>query len=87
MKQYMFTSVLCCALTAPAAAASLVNNDGEARVLVITEGGKKSELVVGAGETIGLCSTGCFLTMPNGDREVLTGDEALEIVNGHLRYQ
>ena len=71
----------------PAISATAVNKDGEPRTLLVTEGGDRSELSVGAGETVEFCSAGCFVTMPNGDREVLTGNETVEIVNGAARLK
>jgi hypothetical protein len=62
--------------------ASAVNLDSEPRTLIVTEGGSKSELSLAGGETVEFCSGGCFVTMPNGDREVLTGSETVEISGG-----
>ncbi len=67
------------AAPAAAAAATVTNRDDTAHVLIVTEGGQQVELSIGAGESIEICPTGCFVTMPNGDREVLTGTERLEI--------
>ena len=61
------------------AAATVTNLDDSAHVLIVTEGGEQVEVSVGPGESIQICPTGCFVTMPNGDREVLTGPERLEI--------
>ncbi len=72
---------------ASALAASAINNDGEARTLIVTEGGNRAELVVGAGETVDFCPDGCFVTMPNGDREALTGSETIEISGGEGRVR
>jgi len=63
-------------------AASAVNLDSEPRTLIVTEGGSKSELSLAAGETVEFCASGCFVTMPNGDREALTGSETVEISGG-----
>ncbi len=60
---------------ASAQAASAVNLDSEPHTLIVTEGGSKSELAIGAGETVDFCSSGCFVTLPNGDLEALTGGE------------
>lgn len=68
-------------------AASVVNRDSEPQTIVVTEGGSQSEIVVGAGETIEFCAAGCFVTMPNGDREVLTGSETVEISEGRGRVR
>lgn len=62
--------------------ASAVNLDSEARTLIVTEGGSKSELTLAGGETVEFCAGGCFVTMPNGDREALTGSETVEISGG-----
>jgi hypothetical protein len=64
----------------PGLAASLTNQDGETRTLVVTENGVKSELVIGAGETVSFCATGCFITLPSGDRAALAGTESVELV-------
>lgn len=63
-------------------AASAVNKDAEVRTLVVTEGGSKSELTLAAGETVEFCPSGCFVTLPNGDLEALTGSETVEISGG-----
>lgn len=65
-----------------AIAASAVNLDNEPRTIIVTEGGNKQEIALGAGETVEFCSGGCFVTMPNGDREALTGAETIEISGG-----
>ena len=62
--------------------ASAVNKDAEPRTLIVTEGGSKTELALAAGETVEFCPAGCFVTMPNGDREALTGSETIEISGG-----
>lgn len=60
-------------------AATVTNLDDTDHVLTISEGGNQVELNIGAGETIEICPSGCFVTLPNGDREVLTGTETLQI--------
>jgi len=77
--------VIALALTVTAGqalAASAVNLDNEPRTIIVTEGGNKQEITMGAGETVEFCSGGCFVTMPNGDREALTGGETIEISGG-----
>lgn len=75
------------AMSGAAHAASAVNLDTEPRTLIVTEGGSKSELALAAGETVEFCSNGCFVTMPNGDREALTGSETVEISGGVARIK
>lgn len=70
------------AMSGAASAASIINRDADPQTVVVTEGGDKSELTVGPGETVDFCAGGCFVTMPNGDREALTGSETVEISGG-----
>ena len=82
----MNTVTLACAtflaMTGAGMAASAVNLDTETRTLIVTEGGSKSELALAGGETVQFCRDGCFVTMPNGDREALSGSETIEISGG-----
>ena len=50
-------------------------------------GSGKVDVVVKAGETLGLCPQGCFMTFPNGDKEALSGGETIEILDGVGRIQ
>ena len=81
MKKFLVAMALTVAIAAPAAAsaATVTNRDDEAHTLTVSEGGEQVELSIGPGESIEICPNGCFVTMPNGDREVLTGSERLEI--------
>ena len=72
---------------ASAQAASAVNLDSEPRTLIVTEGGSKSELALAGGESVDFCPSGCFVTMPNGDRQALTGSEVIEISGGQARIR
>jgi hypothetical protein len=65
-------------------AASIKNDDASAQTIVVTEGSSKTELQVGANETVEFCNNGCFVTFPNGDREALTGVESVEIKGGKV---
>lgn len=82
MKQYVVAAVCLLVMGNAAQSASAVNLDSEPRTLIVTEGGSKSELSLAGGETVEFCSAGCFVTMPNGDREALTGSETVEISGG-----
>lgn len=70
-----------------ALAASATNLDPEPHTLIVTEGGNQSELAVAAGETVEFCPSGCFVTLPNGDREALTGAEIIEISGGVAKFK
>ncbi|MBL8894924.1 MAG: hypothetical protein JNJ53_10005 [Rhizobiales bacterium] len=82
MKRLMVALVVLAGLSGAAAAASVTNGDGEAVLLKVTEGSQQSELAVGPGETVEFCASGCFVTMPNGDREALSGTEKVTISGG-----
>ena len=82
MKNVVVAASLLVLMGNAAHAASAVNLDSEPRTLIVTEGGSKSELSLAAGETVEFCSGGCFVTMPNGDRQALTGTETVEISGG-----
>ncbi|WP_367718778.1 hypothetical protein AB2N04_10110 [Nitratireductor sp. GISD-1A_MAKvit] len=87
MKTFVLAALILPAAAHPAFTASVVNRDSEPRTLIVTEGGSQTEVVVGVGETLEFCSAGCFVTMPNGDREVLTGSETVEISEGRGRVR
>ncbi len=75
------------AFSIPAYAASVTNSDDVERTLVVTEDGTQSQLVLSAGETVEFCGGGCFVTMPNGDREALSGGETIEISGGRAEFK
>jgi hypothetical protein len=63
-------------------AASAVNLGPDTVTPIVTEGGDRSELTIAPGETVEFCANACFVTMPNGDREALTGSEVVEFSGG-----
>jgi hypothetical protein len=63
-------------------AASLENKDSDTQTITVTEDGVRNELAIAAGEVINFCAGGCFITMPNGDRAALSGNESVQIVDG-----
>lgn len=67
------------AVATPVIAATVTNRDDTVQTLIVTEGSEQVKLSIGPGESVEFCLSGCFVTMPNGDREVLTGTERLEI--------
>lgn len=70
------------AMCAPAMAASVTNRDGDTQVLVVVEGGSRVEVALEPGATETICPSGCFVTLPNGDRIALNGGEVVEIEGG-----
>ena len=67
--------------------ASAINLDKEPHTLLVTEGGAQSEIAIAGGETVEFCPGGCFVTLPNGDREALTGTETIEISGGSAKIK
>jgi phage gp45-like len=63
-------------------AASVLNSGSSAVVLVVVEDGTKTEIALDAGGSDVICASGCFLTLPNGDRIGLSGGETVEIKDG-----
>ncbi|HRP77988.1 MAG TPA: hypothetical protein PL183_02680 [Aquamicrobium sp.] len=85
MNKTILATCLAMAVATPAFAATVINLDDTAHTLVVTEGGSQLDVPVGAGETVEICPSGCFVTLPNGDRAALTGTERLEIKDGRGR--
>jgi predicted porin len=78
-------TILAAAIFASAAnAATLINKGGEAVTVVVTEDGQKNEVTAGAAETVQFCMAGCFVTLPNGERQALTGTETVEIEGANV---
>jgi hypothetical protein len=82
MKNVMLAAVLVFVPMGVASAATLVNKDGQAQVVVVTENGDQRQVAIEAGGSAEVCPSGCFITMPSGDRETLAGGETVEIING-----
>lgn len=70
-----------------AAAASAINLDQESRTIIVTEGGTQHSLEIPAGQSVQFCLEGCFVVLPNGDREALAGGEIIEIQGGRARVR
>jgi hypothetical protein len=87
MKKISAAFICMLVMTSVASAASVINRDADTQTLMVTEGADKAELTVGAGETVEFCAGGCFVTMPNGDREALTGSETVEISGGAAKIK
>jgi len=82
MKRVIVVMLVLAGLSGAAAAATVTNSDSQAVLLKVTEGSQQTELAVGPGETVDFCAGGCFVTMPNGDREALSGSEHVTITGG-----
>jgi len=87
MKTFVVAGLTLLGTCGAALATSAFNKDSEPRTLIVTENGTRSELTLAPGETVEFCSSGCFVTMPNGDRLALTGSEDVEISGGGGRVR
>lgn len=87
MNKFLIAIAVLAGAASSAHSASAVNKDSEPRTIIVTEGGDKTELSLAAGETLEFCAGGCFVTLPNGDREALTGSETIEILDGVARIK
>ncbi len=65
-----------------AIAASVSNTGSSPVVLTVVEDGNRTEVAIDAGASETICPSGCFLTLPNGDRIGLEGGETVEIKDG-----
>ena len=63
-------------------AASVFNTGSSPVVLTVVEDGNRTEVAIDAGASETICPSGCFLTLPNGDRIGLEGGETVEIKDG-----
>lgn len=86
MKKFLVMTAALVALTSQGNAASIVNNDSEARTVVVTEGGSQQELSLAVGESAEFCPSGCFVSL-SGERETLLGTEQVEISGGKMRIR
>lgn len=82
MKRMIVMLLLSGAMAVPAIAATVTNKDAKTQVLVIVEGGSRAEVAIEPGATQTICPSGCFVTLPNGDRVGLAGGETVEIEAG-----
>ncbi len=82
MTRMITMMLISAAMTMPALAATVVNKDSKTQVLVIVEGGSRVEVAVEPGASESICSSGCFVTLPNGDRIALSGGETVELEGG-----
>lgn len=83
----LFTVLAALAAATASHAASAVNLDAEPRIIIVAEGSRTTEILLGGGESAQFCPDGCFVTLPDGSREVLIGTENIEIENGVAQFR
>ncbi|PJI42834.1 MAG: hypothetical protein CTR54_10160 [Rhizobium sp.] len=82
MIKFLAATVVLFGATSGAWAASISNAGSNAVVLTVVEDGNRTEVAIDAGASETICPSGCFLTLPNGDRIGLEGGETVEIKDG-----
>ncbi|MHA7968746.1 hypothetical protein [Rhizobium terricola] len=82
MKKLLAATILVLGAATGALAASVSNGGSSAVVLVVVEDGNRMEVALDAGASETICPSGCFVTLPNGDRIGLEGGETVEIKDG-----
>ncbi|MBN9031298.1 MAG: hypothetical protein BGO05_19105 [Rhizobiales bacterium 63-7] len=82
MKRVFSVLAVFLALTGIGHAATVTNKGTDTVVLVVVENGSRIDVALDAGMSESLCASGCFVTLPNGDRIALDGGETVEIIDG-----
>ncbi|SSC73185.1 unnamed protein product [Ciceribacter sp. T2.26MG-112.2] len=82
MKKFLAGFVIFLGAASGALAASVTNSGTASIVLQVVEDGNRSEVAIDAGASETICPSGCFVTLPNGDRLGLEGGESVEIKDG-----
>jgi methionine-rich copper-binding protein CopC len=82
MRRVLALPILYLAATSAVAAASATNSDPAPVTAMVTQTGERFEVTIAPGETIEFCRSGCYLMLPNGDRQALAGTETIEISGG-----
>ena len=75
-------TLILCLFSTSSLAAVIINNENTDQIITVTEGASKHEMVITVGEQTDFCAGGCFVMLPNGDREVLTGSETIILQDG-----
>lgn len=82
MKKFLTGLMMFLGAASGAWAASVTNSGTASIVLQVVEDGDRSEVAIDAGASETICPSGCFVTLPNGDRLGLEGGETVEIKDG-----
>lgn len=87
MKTVIAAVLLSAVMAGAGHAATVTNRDSDTAVLVVVEGQSRMDFALASGATETICPSGCFVTLPSGDRIGLQGDEMVEIVNGSFVFK
>ncbi|MFN7010019.1 MAG: hypothetical protein ACK4PN_08300 [Allorhizobium sp.] len=82
MIKFLAATAVLVSVAGGAFAASVSNTGSSPVVLTVVEDGNRTEVAIDAGASETICPSGCFLTLPNGDRIGLEGGETVEIKDG-----
>ena len=70
-----------------AAAATLKNTGSKAVVVQVADSSGRMNVSIEPGASEDVCPSGCFVTLPNGDRLGLGGSETVDIHDGTASVQ
>lgn len=87
MKLFLICCTIVVATSGTGLTASIKNIDAKTQTIIIAEGDNRRDVVLKTDQQISVCLKGCFITMPNGDRVALDGDETVEINNGRANFR
>ena len=65
-------------------AITLTNRDNSDQTLILTEGDKRNERTIKAGEQLQLCDKGCVIRLPDGEDYEFDGPETVSLQEGLL---
>jgi hypothetical protein len=65
-------------------AITLTNRDNSDQTLILTEGDKRNERTIKAGEQLQLCEKGCVIRLPDGEDYEFDGPETVSLQEGLL---
>lgn len=68
----------------PVFSATIKNEDVKSITLIIVESHNKHSIIVEPKQQMDICSKGCFLTLSNGDKYALLGNENISIMDNRL---
>jgi hypothetical protein len=70
-----------------AQAATLMNSGSDAVVVQVADADGRFDVSLDPGASEEVCPSGCFVTLPNGDRIGLGGSETVDIRDGSATVQ
>lgn len=67
-------------------AATILNSGDKAVVIIVSEGARRRDYSIDPQKQISVCLKGCFMTLPDGDRYALKGEENVEVSGSRIIF-